>query len=116
LAAELERLSAENQDWLMAAPTRRLEQIASAGQDLHSGFAYDSQVDGGAAVSACLQGGHEAVVWVECESYAQIANHGRAWVDMQASPSFCFKVPEVSWGWRAPWWRMLLPTAFGISP
>jgi hypothetical protein len=74
------------------------EQNASAGLDIESGFGYDSEVDGGASMQVHLQGGHEAVVWVECESYAQIANHGRAWVDMQTSPFFHFKVPEVYWG------------------
>lgn len=82
------------------------EQTAANGQDFWSGFGYDSEVDGGAAMTVALQGGHEAVVWVECESYAQIANHGRARVDMQTSSFYYFKVPEVRWGWRScwPWW------------
>lgn len=71
------------------------EQNASAGVDIESGFGYNSEVDGGASMQAYLQGGHEAVVWVECESYAKIANHGRAWVDMQTSPFFHFMVPAV---------------------
>ena len=71
------------------------EQNASAGIDIESGFGYNSEVDGGASMQVHLQGGHEAVVWVECESYAKIANHGRAWVDMQTSPFFHFKVPAV---------------------
>jgi hypothetical protein len=80
-----------------------LEQTASDGEGFESGFAYDSEVDGGATMQAHLQGGHEAVIWVECESYAQIVKHGRAWVDMQTSPSFYFMVPEVWWGWLSPW-------------
>ena len=78
----------------------------SAGQDQHSGFAYDSDVDGGTATTVYLQGGYTAVVWVECECFAQISNHGRAWVDMQSSPSFYFKAGQIRWGWRIcyPWW------------
>lgn len=83
------------------------EKNASGGLDIQSGFAYDSQVDGGAAMTVYLQGGYTAVVWVECESYAQIANHGRAWVDMQTSPFFYFKVPVVWWGWRSCRWPVL---------
>ncbi len=78
----------------------------SAGQDQQSGFAYDSDVDGGTATTVYLQGGYTAVVWVECECFAQISNHGRAWVDMQSSPSFYFKAGQIRWGWRIcyPWW------------
>lgn len=93
------------------------EQSASAGLDLQSGFGYDSVVDGGACLEAYLQGGHEAVVWVECESYAEIANHGRAWVDMQTSPFFHFTVPEVWWGVRYCWpWTWGIPVLSSISP
>jgi hypothetical protein len=88
------------------------EQTASGGVDIESGFGYDSEVDGGASLVATLQGGHEAVAWVECESYAQISNHGRAWVDMQTSPFFYFWVPEVRWGWRScfPWFPLFTAT------
>ena len=81
-----------------------LEETAAQGQDVWSGFGYDSEVDGGAALSVYLQGGHEAVVWVECDCYAQIANHGRARVDMQTGSYFYYKVPEVRWGYRSLWW------------
>lgn len=87
----------------LSVPVKQIEhtvfdQNASAGVDIESGFGYDSEVDGGVSMSVYLQAGHEAVVWVECESYATIANHGRAWVDMQTSPFFHFKVPELYWG------------------
>lgn len=74
------------------------EQSVSGGGDTASGFGYDSEADGGASTHAFLEGGHEVVVWVECESYAQIANHGRAWVDMQTSPYFYFTAKELYWG------------------
>ena len=96
------------------------EQSASAGLDIQSGFGYNSVVDGGACLEAYLQGGHEAVIWVECESYAEIANHGRAWVDMQTSPFFHFSVPEVWWGVRFCWpWIWGIPaiaSLYKISP
>jgi hypothetical protein len=70
----------------------------SAGSSQESGFYYDSSTDGGASTFAVLEGGHEAVIFVSCDIYAKIANHGRAWVDMQTSPHFYFKVPELYWG------------------
>jgi hypothetical protein len=72
-----------------------LEQNVSAGMGTQSGFGYDSDVDGGADMSVLLEGGHEAIVWVEAESFARISNHGRAWVDMQTSPFFYFRVDGV---------------------
>lgn len=65
-------------------------------------FAYDSQVDGGASLEVDLQGMHEVIVVVECESYARISDHGNAWVDMQTMPFLYFSVPEVRWGIRLP--------------
>jgi len=75
-----------------------VDQTVSGGSDSQSGFAYDSDVDGGISTSVLLQGGHEAVVWVKCTSFAEVTNHGRAWVDMQTSPQFYFKVDDLRWG------------------
>jgi hypothetical protein len=78
-----------------------LEQITSSpGANFESGFSYDSAVDGGAATTAFLQGGHEAVVWVRAICEAEITNRGAAWVDMQSSPTFYFKADRVNWGWK----------------
>lgn len=86
-----------------------VDEVVSGGSDTQGGFAYDSAIDGGASTSVILQGGHEAVVWVKCICYVKVIDHGRAWVDMQTSPQFYFKVPTVRWGkvfcW--PWWRSL---------
>jgi hypothetical protein len=76
-----------------------LEESQASRPTPHSGFAYTSDRGGGAALKVFLQGGHEAVVWVECECSAQVTNHGRAWVDLETSPNFYFWVPEVRWGW-----------------
>ena len=57
-----------------------------------------STVDGGLATSVLLQGGHEAVVWVKCKIFAEVTNHGRAWVDMQTSPKFYFRTDAMPWG------------------
>ena len=70
----------------------------SGGSDTQSGFAYDSTTDGGVATSVYLEGGHEAVVWIKTTCFAEITNHGRAWVDMQTSPQFYSRVDEVRWG------------------
>jgi hypothetical protein len=75
-----------------------LDESKSAGHNINTGWHYDSTLHGGAQMSAYLEGNHEAVVFVECESRVEIANHGRVWVDMQTSPHFYFKVPEVRWG------------------
>jgi hypothetical protein len=72
--------------------------FVSTGPDDQSGFSYDSIMDGGAGVSVYLEGGHEAIVEVECECYVEISNHGRAWVDMQTSPHFYYKVNQLRWG------------------
>ena len=86
-----------------------VDEAVSGGTDTEGGFAYDSAIDGGASTSVVLQGGHEVVVWVKCVCFVQVVNYGRAWVDMQTSPQFYFKVPVVRWGkvicW--PWWTSL---------
>ncbi len=92
-----------------------LNKSLSAGADQASGFYYDSSIDGGAYTSAILLAGHEAVVFVECEIYAQVANHGRAWVDMQTSPHFYYKVPELYWG-RVVCYPIPHPYGIGTSP
>lgn len=75
-----------------------INETLSAGSDNHTGWYYDSEVDGGAFMTVNFQEGHEAVIKVECEIYAEIVNHGRAWIDLQTSPQFYFKVPEVYCG------------------
>lgn len=69
-----------------------------------SGFYYDSLNNnyywGKLNNWAYLEGGHEAVITVECEATVTMADYGRAWVDMQTSPNFYFKAPSVSWGSR----------------
>lgn len=45
-----------------------------------------------------LSGSHEAVIFVECNVYAQINNHGRAIIDMQSGSGFYFLVPWVAVG------------------
>ncbi|MEA3291600.1 MAG: hypothetical protein U9Q71_04760, partial [Pseudomonadota bacterium] len=75
-----------------------IDENASAGANKESGWYYDSEVDGGTKMDVILQGGHEAVIFVEVECLVSVANHGRAWVDMQTSPHFYFKAPELWWG------------------
>jgi len=65
---------------------------------------YVSERDGGASMVVYLKGGHEAVIFVECEIYAQVINHGRAIVDMQSSSGFYFWVPLVLVGKRHCHW------------
>jgi hypothetical protein len=80
-----------------------VDQTALSGGHFKTGFNYDSTVQDGAGVSTYLQGGDQAVVEVDCEIYGQLTNFGRIWVDMQTSPGFYFKVPELYWGWPIPW-------------
>ncbi len=75
-----------------------VDEVKTAGGDIHTGFYYDSAVHGGAYMTVYLEGGHEAVVFVECVCEVEVANHGKVWVDMQTSPHFYYKVPEVRWG------------------
>lgn len=87
----------------LSTPVRQIEHIvfehdSSAGSNYESGFGYDSEVNGGANMGVFLKENHEAVIWIECDIYVEIANHGRAWIDMKSSPFFYFKVPAVYWG------------------
>jgi hypothetical protein len=73
---------------------------------------YVSERDGGAKMSVYLQGGHEAVIFVECEVFTQVTSYGRALVDMQGSSGFYFWVHEVRVGRRHchwPWIPPLIP-------
>jgi hypothetical protein len=98
------RVRVKQEDFELAAKEHLiLEETAAGGNDIESGFAYDSQVDGGASLNVELFGDCDAIVYVECESYARISNHGRAYVDMKTSPSFYFSVPEVWWGIPIPY-------------
>ena len=67
---------------------------------LQSGFAYDSSVQGGTGINAVLISGEDVTVRVTNTSRARVDNLGRAWVDMQTSPLFYFRVPYVRWGTR----------------
>ncbi|NES24991.1 MAG: hypothetical protein F6K41_40300 [Symploca sp. SIO3E6] len=67
---------------------------------LQSGFAYDSALQGGTGINAVLISGEEVTVRITCTSVARVLNLGRAWVDMQTSPEFYFRVPYVRWGIR----------------
>jgi len=85
-----------------------LNQNSSGGADSEGAIYYDSEKDGGASMTVNLQGGHEAVIFVECEIHAQISNHGRAIMDMQNSPGFYFWVPEVRVGKRHCHWPFFI--------
>lgn len=74
--------------------------IPGGDSSLQSGFAYDSAFQQGTGVNAILMGGEEVTVRVSCTSFAQVFNRGRAWVDMQTSAQFYFRVPYVRWGER----------------
>ncbi len=76
-----------------------IDQYAEEGADFETGFAYNSEVNPSLATRVELVAGDQAVIWVKCECFVEIENHGRAWIDMQTSPYFYFKVPEVKWGW-----------------
>lgn len=65
---------------------------------------YVSTMDNGTDISVYLHGGHEAVIFVECDVYAQIGNHGRAIVDMQSGNNFYFQVLPVAIGRRHCHW------------
>jgi len=67
---------------------------------LMSGWNYDSVTDGGSSVVAYLEGGHEAVVVVEAELSASIANYGRAVVDMSTNSNYYYWVKHMHWGKR----------------
>ena len=84
--------------WVKTIEHPVIDETLSTSGSKSSGWYYDSAVDGGTETTVLLQGGHEAIIRVECEIYTQISNHGRAWVDMQTSPHFYFEIPEVRWG------------------
>jgi hypothetical protein len=79
-----------------------LDQNVTGGGDGEGAVDYVSDIDGGAGMTVQLQGGHEAVVFVECEVYVQITNFGRAIIDMQRGRGFYFRVPSVAWGRHIP--------------
>ena len=92
-----------------------IDQTVTDGSDAQSGFAYDSAIDGGARTSVILKNGDQAVVWVKCRCLAKVKNNGRAWVDMQTSPQFYFKVDHVRWG-PAICWSMVPETMLPSLP
>jgi hypothetical protein len=84
-----------------------LDQNLSGGSNDEGAVDYVSDRDGGASMTVSLQGGHEAVVFIECEVYTQMINHGRAIVDMQSSSGFYFQVPLVAIGRRHCHWPFI---------
>lgn len=80
---------------------------------------YVSDRDGGASMTVELSGSHEAVIFVECNVYAQINNHGRAIIDMQSGSGFYFLVPWVAVGnyhCHNPWFYFeAIPVGKGSS-
>jgi len=104
--ADLHVRVGQDMDWVTKLTRNTFDVSNSDGQDSETGFAYDSQVDGGAGLTVQLDGGVSATVRVECEIHAEVGNSGRAWVDMKSSPQFYFKVPEVWFGWS--WWQWSL--------
>lgn len=85
-----------------------LDQSLSGGADSEGAVDYASERDGGSSMIVRLQGGDQAVIFVECEVYTQISSHGRAIVDMQSGSGFYFKVPQVCVGKCHPHWRDLV--------
>lgn len=81
-----------------------LDQNLSGGSGSEGAVDYASETDAGASMRVYLQGGHEAVIFVECEVYTQMSNHGRAIVDMQSGSGFYFRVPLVTVGKRHCHW------------
>jgi hypothetical protein len=95
-----------------------LDQSLAGGSDSEGAVDYASDKDGGASMTVSLQGGHEAVIFVECEAYTQIINHGRAIVDMQSGSGFYFRVPLVAIGKRHchwPWTFEAIPLESALS-
>ena len=84
-----------------------LDQNLAGGAGHEGAVDYVSETDGGASMMVYLQGGHEAVIFVECEVYTQMSNHGRAIVDMQSGSGFYFWVSEVLVGRRHCHWPWL---------
>lgn len=58
---------------------------------------YVSYRDGGLHMAAYLEGGHEAVVFVECEARADVTNAGRALVEMMGNETVFGFVVEGVW-------------------
>ncbi len=81
-----------------------LEEHRSGNLDGEGAVDYVSTSDNGADVSVYLEGGHEAVIFVECELFAQMSNHGRAIIDMQSGSGFYFRVQPVLIGKRHCHW------------
>jgi hypothetical protein len=89
----------QNMVWVKEAERVVIDKASGSGGDSETGFYFDSEVSGGPTLFAYLQSGFDATIRVECDILTKITNHGRAWVNMQASPQFYFKVPEVYCGW-----------------
>jgi hypothetical protein len=97
----------------LADPVKEIEHTvleknsATMGMVKEAAVDYNSITDGGASMVVYLKGGHEAIIFVECEIEANINDYGRAIVDMQSGSGFYFTVPEVYisrcyYYW--PWW------------
>ena len=77
-----------------------LDITEQSGTGSQSGFSYNSLTDGGVSTKAYLQGGDDAVVFVEIIGYASVLKHGRAIVDMKTSPNFGCIVDNVLYARR----------------
>ncbi|NUO79363.1 hypothetical protein HUU05_04750 [candidate division KSB1 bacterium] len=93
-----------------------LEEHRAGGLDAEGAVDYVSTSDNGGDVSVYLEGGHETVIFVECELFTQISNHGRAIIDMQSGSGFYFRVQPVAIGKRHCHWPWPLIDDFTIRP
>jgi hypothetical protein len=75
-----------------------LDITEQSGTSSQSGFSYNSITDGGVSTKAYLQGGDDAIVFVEIIGYASVLKHGKAIVDMKTSPNFGCIVDNVLYG------------------
>lgn len=66
--------------------------------DFARGFDYDSEVNEDLTIEVELQGGDQAVIFVECRLSAYANNGSHAKLDLLTSPHFYFEVPTVKWG------------------
>lgn len=69
--------------------------IHKDGQSGQSGFSYASLLDGGSHTKVYLEGGFDAVIFVEVEAFASVLNPGIAIIDMKTSPVFGCKSEEL---------------------
>lgn len=71
-----------------------VDHIELEGGDSQSGFSFN----GVPAFGVNLSGGNPVTVRIICRIQASVQGYGRAIVDMNTSPNFYFRTPEVRWG------------------